>query len=142
MVKKAEFMLFLLPKQVISQFLSVYFFSRQQGFQELAGVTVFGICYYFRGAGGKNLSAAGTAFWAKIDDPVSGFDDVQIVLDDHDGIAVIGETMQYLEQHFDVLEMQAGCGLIKNVQRSSRVAFGEFERQLDALRFAAREGGG
>src|SRR5439155_9962327 len=34
---------------------------------------------------------------------------------------------------------QAGCGLIENIQRASRVALRELQRELDALRLAAGE---
>ena len=50
----------------------------------------------FRCAGGDDLAAAGTAFWSEIDDPVGGLDDVEVMLDDHDGVALIGQAVQDL----------------------------------------------
>src|SRR5690606_23898462 len=41
-----------------------------------------------------------------------------------------------------VLEMQAGGGLVQNVQRLAGAALGQFERELDPLRLAARQRGG
>ena len=38
--------------------------------------------------------------------------------------------------------MQAGGGFVEDVECSAGVAFGEFEGELDALGFAAGEGGG
>ena len=38
--------------------------------------------------------------------------------------------------------MQAGGRLIEDVQRAAGVAFGQLQREFDALRFAARECGG
>ena len=38
--------------------------------------------------------------------------------------------------------MQSGGRLVENVERAAGVALGQFERQLDALSFAARKGGG
>jgi hypothetical protein len=51
------------------------------------------------------------------------------------------QAVQHLEQHFDVLEMQAGGRFVEDVQRAAGVALGEFERQLDALRLAAGQRG-
>jgi len=65
----------------------------------------------FRGAGDHDLAAADTAFRAEIDDPVGGLDDVEIVLDDDDGVAVITQPVQYRQQLCDVMEVQAGGGL-------------------------------
>jgi hypothetical protein len=39
-------------------------------------------------------------------------------------------------------EVQAGGRLVQDVERAAGVALGEFERQLDALRLAARQRGG
>ena len=61
--------------------------------------------YDFRRTGHKNLAAAVAAFGTKVDDPVGRPDDVEIVFDDDDGVAVITQPMEYLEQQFDVLIM-------------------------------------
>ncbi len=41
-------------------------------------------CDLFGGAGGYDLAAAAAALGAHVDDPVGGFDDVEIVLDDEE----------------------------------------------------------
>ena len=56
-------------------------------------MAVLGSGYGFRRARGENLAATVTAFWAKIDDPVGSFYDVEVVLNDDDGVAVICQTM-------------------------------------------------
>ena len=76
---------------------------------------------------------------AKIDHPVGGLDDVEIMLDHHDGIAVVGETVEDLEELAYVLEVEASGRLVENVERLSSGAAGEFLRELDALRFAAAQ---
>ena len=43
---------------------------------------------------GHDLPAGCTAFWAKVDDPIGGFDDVQIVLDHHQCVAGIDEFVE------------------------------------------------
>ena len=67
----------------------------------------------------------------------SSLDDVEIVFDDDDGIAAIAQAMQYAEQLFDVMEVQAGRRLVEDIQRVTRVAFRQFFRKLDALCFTA-----
>jgi hypothetical protein len=49
--------------------------------------------------------------------------------------------VQHREQHFDVLEVQAGGRFVEDVEGAAGVALGQFERQLDALRFAAGQRG-
>src|SRR5436190_21546521 len=86
-----------------------------------------------------DLAAAGSAFGAHVDDPVGGLDDVEVVLDDDDSVAGVAQLVQYLEQQIDVGEMQPGRRFVEDVQRAAGVALAEFERELDALRLAARQ---
>ena len=60
--------------------------------------------------------------------------------DDH-RVAVVAQAVQHSQQQVDVVEVQAGGRLVEYVQGTSGVALGEFERQFDALRFAARQRG-
>jgi hypothetical protein len=46
------------------------------------------------GPSATTLTPACAAFRPEIDDPVSGLDDVEVVLDDDDGIAVIAQAVQ------------------------------------------------
>ena len=70
----------------------------QQGFEEVSGMARSCFAYYFRRTCGKYLASTVATFRAEVNDPVGGADDIQIVLDDDDGVAVVGQTMQYLEQ--------------------------------------------
>ena len=90
-----------------------------------------------RRAGGDDLAAAVAAFGAEIDDPVGGLDHVEVVLDHDDGVAVVAQAMQHVEQLLDVVEVQAGRRLVEDVERAAGVALGQFARQLHALRLAA-----
>jgi len=67
--------------------------------------------HVFRCTGDHDLTAADTTFRAEVNDPVGGLDDVEVVLDDDDGIAVIAHAVQYRQQLCDVMEVQAGGGL-------------------------------
>ena len=95
-----------------------------------------------RATAGQHLAAPGAAFGAHVDQPVGGFDHVQVVLDHDDGVAGVAQLVQHLEQQFDVGKVQAGGGLVQDVEGAAGVALGELQRQLDALRLAARECGG
>src|ERR1700730_10553538 len=56
----------------------------QDGSQPVAGVAFRVGGDFFWGAGGYDLAAAGAAFGAHVDDPVGGFDDVEVVLDEEE----------------------------------------------------------
>src|SRR6185295_1047100 len=81
------------------------------------------------------------ALGPEVDYPVGGLDHVEVVLDDQHRVAGVAQAVQDVQQHLDVVEVQAGGGLVEDVERAAGVALGELERKLDALRFAAREGG-
>ncbi len=59
----------------------------QKGAEDVAGVGAAGASDFFGGAGGDDAAAVFAAFWTKIDDVVGGFDYVEIVFDDQDGVA-------------------------------------------------------
>ncbi len=96
----------------------------------------------FRRAHGHHLPAARSPLGAHVDQPVGGFDHIQIVLNDHHGVARIHELVQHLQQQVDVGKVQARGGFIQNVKRAPGVAFGQLQRQLHPLCFAPRQGGG
>ena len=99
-------------------------------------------CYkLFRPAFGDDLSARSTTFWAEVDDPVGGFDDIEIMFNDDQRVAGIHEFVEDGEQFLDVFEMQAGRRLIHNVEHVFGRSIFEFSRNLEPLGLAAGEGG-
>ncbi len=58
-------------------------------------------------------SAVFAAFGAEVEDPVGVANHVEVVFDDDDGVAEIGETVEDLEQFADVVEVEAGGGLVQ-----------------------------
>ena len=119
----------------------------------MAGVAGWVRCDLFGGAGGDDLAAAVAAFGAHVDDPVGGFDDVEIVLDDEEGTAAFDEFVEGGEELGDVVEVQAGGGLVEDVEgaaagfggglvsaaASNGTSGGEVRGELDALGFASGE---
>ncbi|MNP64894.1 hypothetical protein D3C76_1604330 [compost metagenome] len=51
----------------------------------------------FRGAGNQDFAAAAAAFRTEIDNPVRGFNHVQVVLNHHDSVALIAQLVQHVE---------------------------------------------
>ena len=84
--------------------------------------------------------AAGSALGPEVDDPVGRLDDVEVVLDDDDGVALVDEAVEHLEESPDVFEVQAGRRLVEHVDAAPVAAALQLGRELDALRLAARQG--
>ena len=66
---------------------------------------------------------------------------VEVVLDDHQGVAALHEALQHLHKLADVLEVQARGGLVEDVDGLPGGPLAEFGGELDALRLPAGEGG-
>src|SRR3954469_14660905 len=68
-------------------------------------------------ARGDDPAATSPALRPEIDDPVGRLDDVEVVLDDQDGVAGVDESMQDLEELLDVGEVEAGRRLVEDIER-------------------------
>jgi hypothetical protein len=88
---------------------------------------------------GDDAAAVFAAFRAEVEDPVGVADDVEVVLDDDDGVAEVGEAVKDFEELADVVEVEAGGGLVEQVERAAGLALGKLAGQLHALGFAAGE---
>ena len=84
----------------------------------------------FRRAGGDDFAALIAAFGAEIDQPVGGFDDVEIVLDDHERRAGFEQFAERGEELGDVVEMQAGRRLVEDVEDLFILAAREMRREF------------
>src|SRR6185437_7482780 len=90
-------------------------------------------------AGGDDLAAALAALRAEVDYPVGALDHIEVVLDHDDGVALVAQAMQHIEELGNIVEVQAGGGLIEDVEGAAVGLAGELARELHALRFAAGE---
>ena len=104
----------------------------------MPGVAARFLCNLLGRAFRHNLPAFDPAFGTQIDDPVCGFDDVEIMFDDDDAVTLLDEAVENLEEFADIFEMQAGGGLVQNVERLSSGSAGKFLGQFYALRLATR----
>ena len=106
----------------------------------------------FGSAFGHDQAAALAAFGAEVDEPVGRSDDVEVVLDDHQRVAGLQQAAQAAHELGDVIEVQTGGGLVEQKQRAfagdvlatggaALGGFGQEARELQTLRFAARERG-
>lgn len=113
----------------------------QHGLEEASRIGGLALGDRFRRTGNEDLSAAASAFRPKVNDPVSRLDDIQVVLNHHDGIPLVAQLVQNLQQLLNIGKVQTGGRFIKDIQRLPGTAFGQLPRQLDALGLAAGERG-
>ena len=92
-----------------------------------------------RRAGGHDLAAGVAAFRPEVDDVVGGLDHVEVVLDQHHGVAGVHEAVQRFQQPLDVGQVQARGRLVEDVDGVLRtLQLAQLRGDLDALRLAAR----
>ena len=97
---------------------------------------------FFWCAGGDDTSATAAALGTEVDDIVSGFNDIQIMLNDNHTFTLIHQASQHLQEAIDVLAMQASGWLIEDVEGLASWALRQLGGQLDALGFPTRKSGG
>jgi hypothetical protein len=100
--------------------------------QSLAGVGFFSAGDLFGRALGDDAATSFAAFGAEVNDPVGLFDDVEVMLDDEDGVAERDETLEDIEKFAHVIEMQASGRFIEDVESAARLALGEFAESVVA----------
>ena len=61
------------------------------------------------------------------------------MFDDDYRIAERDEALEHVQEFVDVSEVESGGRFVEDVNGSAGRAFGEFARELNALRFAARK---
>ena len=117
-------------------------FDALQLFLEEAGrVALVAVGDLLRCAGREDGATTTTTFWSHVDDVVGLSDDVEVVLDDDNGVAAIYQTADDGHEDADVLEVQTRGRLVEDVERLASILLRELGSQLDALALTAREGG-
>lgn len=97
----------------------------------------------------EDFAAVLSAFGADFDDVVGFGDDIEMVLDDNDGVALIDEPVEEIDQAATVTEMEADGRLFEEVEVAlgGAVAFcdggalGQLADQLQALGFTSGKTG-
>ena len=88
----------------------------EHGFEVFAGVAGFYFYDFFGRALGDDGAAFVAAFGAEIDDPVCAFDDIEIVFDDDECVAVVGEAIYNRAKAMDIFKVEAGRWFIEDVE--------------------------
>src|SRR5262249_2249725 len=89
-----------------------------------------------------DTAASLAAFGAHVDEPVGGFDDVEVVFNDQKRRTGVLELAEGVEELGDVVEVQAGGGLVEDVENALVFGAREMRGKFEALGLAAGEGGG
>lgn len=108
-------------------------------FKEGARVAVFAGSDGLRGALGDDRTTAVTALGAEVDDMVGDFDYVKVMLYDNNRVAAVTEAVKDINELGDVVGVEAGGWLVKDIKGLAGGAFGKLRRKLDALGLAAGE---
>src|SRR6478736_7476502 len=96
-------------------------------------------CDLLRRALGNYPAALFSAFGAKVNDPVGVSDYIEIVFDNYNRVAEVGQSVQHVEQFANIVKMQTCSRLVEQVKRSSGLAFAQFAGEFDSLRLTAGE---
>src|SRR5580704_9926603 len=89
------------------------------------------------GALGDDSTAAPSSFRSQIDDPVCGFNHLEVMFDHNQRISLITELQKHLKKLLNIGEMQTGSRFVQNVDGSSGRFLSEFRREFNALRLTA-----
>ena len=108
--------------------------------EEACGDRCRGLGYLFGGAGGYHLTSSSTTFGSHVDHVVGTLDDVHIMLNHDNRVALIDKSVENTQEHFHVLEVQTRRWLIKDIDRLAGVLLGQLTSELHALAFPTRQG--
>jgi len=75
-------------------------------------------------AGGDDAAAGGAGLGPDFEEPVGGFEHVEVVLDDDEAVAAIHDLLQDGEQALHVVAVQSGGGFVQEEQGARREAGG------------------
>src|SRR5690606_3367298 len=93
---------------------------------------------FFRWAFGDNAAAFTAGFGADLDEPVGGFEDVEVVFDHDHAVSMINERLEDGDETFDVVAMKAGGGFVQQEERARsgrELRVGRRELRAGAWRF-------
>lgn len=94
---------------------------------------------FLRGTACDDAAATVTAGRTEVDDVIGDFDDVEVVFDDDDGVPVIDDRLQNVDESSDVIGVQTGGRFVEDIKRFPRGTALQFGGQFDALGLTAGE---
>ena len=99
------------------------------------------MCQTFRGPLMDEIATMLASARAQIKYEVRTFQDVEVVFDDHDGMALLEQGVERIEEFGHIVHVKPCGGFVKHKQRVTlTIAAGEKRSKLDALRFATAQG--
>ena len=87
----------------------------QMLFQKRTGIRERMFHDFFGRAGGDDFAAARAALGAKINDVIGAGDEVEVMLNDENRVALIGQALEYFDEYFHVRHVQADAGLVEDI---------------------------
>src|ERR1700722_2289130 len=115
--------------------------SGERTSENFSGVRLGIPCNLLGRAGGDDFAALIAAFRAEVDEPVGGFDHIEIVLNDDERRAGFEKLAECGEKFCDIVKVEAGCRLVEDVENFFVLGAREMRGELEALGFAAGKGG-
>ena len=74
------------------------------------------LCHLFGGACHHDGAAFPSSFGSHVDDVVGEFDDIEVVFDDNDGVALVDKAVEHDHEGADVFKMQSCGGFVEDVE--------------------------
>ena len=90
---------------------------------------------------GDEVAAFAAGAGAEVEDFVGIGDDIEVVLDEDEGVAALDEFVEDGEELDDVVAMEADGGFVEEVEGFAGRPFGELAGEADALLLTAGKGG-
>ena len=88
---------------------------------------------------GDDLSAGGSSFWAELDQPVSAFDEIEIMLNHDHAVSFVDETVKDSDEATHVVLMKTGRRFVQEEKKRifGIIYLGEILHQFQALGLAS-----
>ena len=109
--------------------------------KKTARVAVRTSCDLFWCARADKTASGSTTLRTEIDDVVCHLDDIEVMLDDEDGVAALYKGVETLKQAADVMEMKTCGGFVEDEKCGNLFLHTYIIGKLHALVLATGEGG-
>ena len=96
--------------------MTTFLSATEEAFEIMSSGRSFSCRDLFRHTRGHDPAAVITTAGAEVDDVIGALDHVQVVFDDDERMIPLHQHLKTIQQHADVLKMQASRRLIKDVQ--------------------------